>query len=71
MAYTPMEDTANTHNILILISAITCPSSKGITTQPNIAKVKDTIGANINSPTLERVGNIVSLEKSFTPSAIG
>jgi hypothetical protein len=42
-----------------------------MTTQPNIAKDSETIGANTNNPTFDIVGKIVSLVKSFKPSAIG
>lgn len=71
MAYTLIEDIANIYKTPILISAITVPSSKGITAQLIIANASETIGAIINNPKFDCVGNIVSLLNNLTPSAIG
>ena len=49
--------------------ASTTPASNGITAQTISATVKVMIGAIRNSPLLALVGMIVSLRKTFRPSA--
>ena len=53
------------------MSAITTPSSNGITAQAAKLKPKVSSGARINSILLDEKGIIISLCKSFMASAIG
>lgn len=69
--YTPKEETAKIYKILILISAKTMCSSKGITAHPIKLKVKVRMGAAMNMAKLAPLGKTVSFNKSFKPSAKG
>ena len=71
MPYTDKEDIANKYKIPTLILEITQPSAIGITAQAAIESENATIGAKRKTILFETVGNMVSFEKSFSPSARG